>query len=303
MKGIGNIKVFAAAVVLLFCIAANARELNVLTIGNSFADSVFVYLPKIAAAEGRELVIDRANHGGCELDRHWSYVVREEKNPELKLYKNNKCSLREILQSRKWDIVSIQQASHKSWIAESYFPYAQYLKDYIKKNAPQAEVVIQQTWAYNPDDSRLNDGAWKITQSQMFDKIRAAYADAARRLGGLRIIPTGLAIDIARKNEPHPYKGNLKQVRDTIVPPDLPTRAGEFVGNFGWTKNKKTGELELYVDTIHLNNRGEYLQACVWYGFLFDKDPETIKYVPDSIGDSDAKRIRKAASEALKSIK
>lgn len=93
---------------------------------------MFTYLPKIAKAQGEDLVLERANHGGCELDRHWSYVEREEADPDVKLYRGNRKKLREILASRDWDIVTIQQASHKSWIADSYFPYAQYLYDYVK---------------------------------------------------------------------------------------------------------------------------------------------------------------------------
>ena len=45
------------------------------------------------------------------------------------------------------------------------------------------------------------------------------------------------------------------------------------------------------------------MQACVWYGFLFGKDPKDIKYVPDSIGDKDAEMLRGAASAALKEMK
>ena len=60
--------------VVLLTLGAYAKDLKVLTIGNSFAESVFRYLPKIAKAEGEKLVLEGANHGGCELHRHWSYV-------------------------------------------------------------------------------------------------------------------------------------------------------------------------------------------------------------------------------------
>ena len=113
--------IIAAIAAAAFVGAAFAKDLKVLTIGNSFADSVFTYLPKIAKAQGEDLVLERTNHGGCELDRHWSYVEREEADPDVKLYRGNRKKLREILASRDWDIVTIQQASHKSWIADSSF--------------------------------------------------------------------------------------------------------------------------------------------------------------------------------------
>lgn len=91
-----------------------------------------------------------------------------------------------------------QQASHLSWVADSYFPYAQYLYDYVKKYAPQAEVVIQQTWSYRCDDGRFGKGQWKITQRQMYEKLSEAYAAAAKKLG-IRQIPSGDAVELARE--------------------------------------------------------------------------------------------------------
>lgn len=52
-------------------------------------------------------------------------------------------------------------------------------------------------------------------------------------------------------------------------------------------------------DTIHLNDSGNYLQACVWFGFLFDKNPEEISFVPDTIGNSQAAKLRSIAARTL----
>lgn len=43
--------------VVLLTLGAYAKDLKVLTIGNSFAESVFRYLPKIAKAEGKSLCL------------------------------------------------------------------------------------------------------------------------------------------------------------------------------------------------------------------------------------------------------
>lgn len=177
---------------------------------------------------------------------------------------------------------------------DSYFPYAQYLYDYVKKHAPQAEIVIQQTWSYRCDDGRFGNGQWKITQKQMYEKLSDAYAKAAEKLGTRRI-PSGLAVEKAREMQPHSTSPPTPPPARRSCRPDLPPQAGAVVGNFYWKKNPKTGELELKNDSIHLSNRGQYLQACVWYGFLFGKDPKDIKYVPDSIGDKDAEMLRNAA--------
>ena len=67
----------------------------------------------------------------------------------------NRKSLRELLQSGTWDFVTIQQYSFISNDVSTYRPYARNLHDYIRKNAPGAEVVMHQTWEYRVDDPRF----------------------------------------------------------------------------------------------------------------------------------------------------
>lgn len=203
--------------------------------------------------------------------------------------------MRQILQSRKWDIITIQQASHGSWLPETYFPYAEKLRDYIKKYAPTAEICIQQTWSYRSDDPRISKGGkWNIDQSEMFARAEKNYADAAKKLG-LRVIPTGKAVQNYRAQETRPF-----EPRDfsNYRYPDLPPQAGDVVGRTYWHK-QKDGEMRIARDTIHLNDSGNYLQACVWFGFLFDKNPEEISFVPDTIGNSQAAKLRSIAARTL----
>jgi hypothetical protein len=55
----------------------------------------------------------------------------------------------------KWDYVTIQQASIKSHDFSTYQPHAGFLRDLITKHAPQAKLLIHQTWAYRVDDPRF----------------------------------------------------------------------------------------------------------------------------------------------------
>ena len=57
--------------------------------------------------------------------------------------------------------------------------------------------------------------------------------------------------------------------------------------------------MEIGRDTIHLNARGEYLQALVWFGFLFGVDPTSVSYVSPEVGDADARFLRECARDAL----
>lgn len=296
-------------------------SLNVLTIGNSFTDSLAVFWQDVVESAGCSLHFERANHGGCELHRHWDYITNEEKDGVYRMYQNYTAKMREILAREQWDIVTIQQASHFSWRAETQQPFAGYICDYVKKHAPQAEVVIQQTWAYRADDPRirpggvwefdegfytrckelgvaLDPGPWHIDQDGMYDSLTAAYTKLAKELN-CRIIPTGYAVQLARKAQDGLFPNYDPELMNTLRWPDLPPQASEFVGNIRWVKNAETGEMELRRDTIHLNSRGQYLQACVWFAFLFGRKASEVTFVPGMIGGKDAAFLREIAQKAV----
>lgn len=277
-----------------------AQDLKVLTIGNSFSRSLKTHFKKAAeSVDGCRLEIGYACFGGCELDRHWRYIQQEEKEGK-KIYGGGKSTLKEILQSKKWDIVTIQQASHKSWIADSYFPYAQNILDYISKNCPGAKVYIQQTWSYRSDSPMLS--SWNITQEQMYRRLSQAYDLAAKRLG-IRQIPTGLAVELARKAIPDRFLLSRKDIDlSKYRYPDMPSQSGDVVGKFFWKKDKKA-QMRLYADTIHLNSYGEYLQACVWFAALYNRSATEIKYVPENMSEAQAISFREIADRAVKEYK
>ena len=61
-KSLNHSVVFAVIMLLNLSVIANAKEIKVLTIGNSFADSVFEYLPKIVqSVPDCKIVMGRAN--------------------------------------------------------------------------------------------------------------------------------------------------------------------------------------------------------------------------------------------------
>jgi len=311
-----------------------AKSLRILNIGNSFTDSLQAFFWQAVESAGCEVLLGQADHGGCELHRHWSYIKNEEADGVYSVYsyccspsysrEQSRSKLREILKREPWDIVSIQQASHFSWRPETYQPFAKNIVDFVKTHAPQAEIVMQQTWSYNANDGRLLPGEWKyddaylarvrelgvslepgpwrIDQDGMYEALTAAYKKAASELG-LRLVPSGLAVQLARrawgrKLEPYPVEIE-KSLRWPELPPNI---AGDVVGSFWWRKDAQTGELSIAKDTIHLNCRGQYLQACVWFACLYGRKASDISFVPECVSGSDAKLLRSVAQEAVDSF-
>ncbi len=277
----------------------NARsELKVLTIGNSFSSSLKHCFPSVAKSAGCTLKLEHADFGGCEMARHWSYIEAEENSLLCRIYQGGR-KLSTILEAETWDIVSIQQASAFSWRPESYHPYAENLHNYVKKHAPTAEVVIQQTWSYHRDHLQFQPGSeWGINQMTMYERLTENYIALAKDLK-LRVIPTGYAVQLARAGETIQRPVYDYETLKNYNYPDLPPQAGNLVGKYYWNKSQLTGEFELGADLIHLNFRGNYLQACVWFASLFGRPTSEISSVPDDMGDVDAAELRRFAQQAV----
>ncbi len=282
-----------------------ARELKVLSVGNSFSWSAVEYLPKVvdSAGGGDGLIFEHASLGGCTLERHWKLVEQSEADSNVKPYTENgkKFNLREKLESKKWDIVTIQQGSHESWRAGSFEPYAKNLYDYIKKYAPQAEVVVQETWAYRPDDKRLDK--WEIDQQTMYGNLAKNYRDLAKRLD-CRMLPVGDAVQLCREAQADKYiPQDPKEIEAVKYPGAFPQIKGSLVVGWRWVKAKDKDEYTAGLDASHLNNRGKYLQCCVWFAVLYGKPVSDVKFVPQGITAEDAAFLRGIAQKAVDSYK
>ncbi|MDA3923093.1 MAG: DUF4886 domain-containing protein [Kiritimatiellae bacterium] len=243
------------AVTSLF--SEEVKTVKVLTIGNSFADNACTFLSQIAASvPGCKVEFTKADIGGCSFDRHAKLIKDCEADPTLKPY-YKKYTLKERLQSDKWAVVTIQQVSHKSFRPESYHPYSDEVVACIKKNAPGADIVIHQTWAYAPDCKRLT--GFKMTRAQMNDGLVKCYADLSSHFGGLRMFKSGEAFTASLKSNPEINLWNAK-------------------------------------DRFHASREGCYLIGCVWVAELFDISPEKISFVPEGMKPEVAAALRKAAA-------
>ena len=293
----------------------DTRNLRVLTIGNSFTVCLGKDLPSLVASiPDCTLELTNAYIGGCSLERHWNNVVTSRENPEARQYRVSTWvetpahgiasverveNINSLVEKDCWDIVTIQQASHFSWNPATYHPFGDDLAAYVREKAPRAELRIQQTWAYRSDDPRLLPGSeWGFDQAGMHERLTAAYREFAARLGA-PIIPTGEAVRLSRERETRPFAIPAPEIAAACRWPDLPPDSGDVVGRAFWRKNDE-GRLHVAVDHIHLNRRGEYLQACVWFLALFGRDriPDEA-YIPNDIDLEDARFLRQCAADAV----
>ncbi len=286
------------------------RAIKVLGIGNSFTANAFSLLrPMGRRSDKCCIILGQGIIGGCSMEKHMRLAKLHEAEPdnaEGKPYSLSKTDsegnrvrtrvgLRELLASDAWDIVTIQQLSAQSPDIANYRPYAKELYDYIKKYAPQAEVVIHQTWAYRTDGDfeRVFPDKLSYGQEDMYRDLNAAYNTIAKELG-VRIIPVGAAFQLAR--EARPYIPDPTIDRDALVPPSLPNDKNSLCVGWYWDKSEPQ---KLRCDTHHAGIQGKYLAAAVWFEFLTGLNPHAEGVRAGAIADQDARFLSDIAHQVV----
>ncbi len=168
--------------------------MDILAIGNSFSEDATRYLHGIARADGTPLCVTNLFIPGCSLDRHYRNMLSDTKAYELQCNGNRtgfSVSLSEALLNREWDVITLQQASHKSFAPKSYQPYITELAAYIRRCSPRTKLYIHQTWAYEADSNRLLNIAKYNTPKEMLTDVTEAYSLAAQSVNADGIIRSG----------------------------------------------------------------------------------------------------------------
>lgn len=300
----------AVAAVTLVSSAAEAKtssapkkQTKILMIGNSFSISCIRQMPQIAQALGLDLDVCSLYIGGCSLARHVKNIEsaadpahapyrvdryvngKKVRAPGLEGYAP--ANIPQMLVADKWDIVTIQQVSHESWQPASFSLAGDTLVAKVRELAPQAEIVVQQTWSYTPWDGRL--AGWKMDQNEMYEKLKTAYAQFAGRYG-FRVIPMGTAVQEWRKRLPVKYTEN--------------SYGGDVVGGGRLPASKhfklKDGKWVPASDRFHLSAAGEYYQALLWTAFLLGADVTPCTYRPTFVSAADADLMKRIVMDLVR---
>lgn len=173
--------------------------MKVLAIGNSFSQDATRYLHQIAESQNVELEVVNLCMGGCPLEWHYDNMVGDKRNYMLEY--NGKftgfyVTMKEALESREWDVITLQQVSHYSPKTETYYPYVTEIVKYIRSMQPKARLLIHETWAYEDGSKRLVDELKYASSQAMLSDIRSAYSIIAESEGFDGIIPSGTLFGI-----------------------------------------------------------------------------------------------------------
>ena len=257
--------------------------IRVLCIGNSFSwDAVEQELVPLCEAAGVEVEVHNLYYGGCSLQQHAEFLMKdtaayshrvctnqkpEIRNQNYRVVKDT-LSLRQALRDGKYDYISLQQASHDSGIRASYEPWLSMLIDTVRAYQPEAQLCWMQTWAYSKDAKHPAYPRYHNNQSEMWDSIQSCTKYVQEITSNpltsnpLILIPCGAAIQRARE-----------------------TKLGDTMCRDGY----------------HLNyTYGRYTAACVWYEILTGKDVRRNRYKHPDMTCREARITKKVAHQATR---
>ena len=127
-----------------------------LMIANSFGVNLQTFAKQIAEANNFDLDIYVLYIGGCSLDNHCRNIDGDVKGYELFVNGSSTgkfISIKDALEMDKWDVISLQQASHMCALVDTYYPYFEKVYNYVRELRPDSKIIFHKTWAYSPINS------------------------------------------------------------------------------------------------------------------------------------------------------
>ncbi|MBQ8784018.1 MAG: DUF4886 domain-containing protein [Clostridia bacterium] len=211
--------------------------MKLLSIGNSFSTDAHKWLHKLAKINGIKIETANLFIGGCSLETHWKNFTENSADYSLELNGNEgerMIGIPDALNMDKWDVITLQQASHFSGMEETYEPYLTSLADAVKEAQPQAKLYFHQTWAYETDSLHPGFADYNHSQQEMFERIVSASQKASKAIGA-EIIPTGSVVQKLRETVPEfDYRnGGISLCRDGF---HLSFDYGRFTAAAVWLK-------------------------------------------------------------------
>ena len=181
--------------------------MNVLSIGNSFSTNAHKFLPHIAKAAGKELLLCNLFIGGCSLEQHWKNWREENAEYDYEVYlpfetemsRPSEVAIHEAVEDEEWDVITLQQCSALSGVKESYSPYLSELAEYCRMVQPKAKIMLHQTWAYENGSQHPAFATYNHSQAEMYRALTECYVEAADEADIDLIIPSGRAWETARQ--------------------------------------------------------------------------------------------------------
>jgi len=245
------------------------KTVKVLAIGNSFSMDAMTVLWDIFKSAGyEEVILGDLYIAGCSLETHWHHI--DSNNKAYDYYYNdngiwqiiNNKSVKEVLNSNEWDVVTIQQSSSLSGIENSFEPFLSNIINFINKNInnKKTKLAWHMTWAYQGTHTNPAFEVFEYNQIKMFNAIRQnIYNQITTKESISLIIPAGIAIQNLRNTE---------------------------IGD------------QLTRDGYHLSSLGQYTAGLMWFKSITRKALSEVSFAPESLKQKEINLAKNAVDTA-----
>jgi len=174
--------------------------MKILSIGNSFSQDAHNYIHRLAEYNGFNVETVNLYIGGCTLEHHTDCLKSGNAEYDLEINGGHgikKVSLDEGIKTDKFDIITLQQASHLSGKPQTYFPYLKMLIDFCKEKQPYAEILFHKTWAYETDFQNEAFDNYARDQKEMYRRLTDC-SEMVNKIYNLPLIHVGTVIQKLR---------------------------------------------------------------------------------------------------------
>ncbi len=297
--------------------------IRILCIGNSFSwDAVEQELVPLCDEEGIEIEVHNLYYGGCSLQQHAEFLIRDSAvyshrvctnlNPSplesggerFRLVKDT-ISLRQALKDGEYNFISLQQASHDSGIRSSYEPWLSLLIDTVRAYQPNAQLCWMQTWAYSQDAKHPAFPRYHCNQQEMWDSIQSC-TQYVRQIVNNKLTPvkndnSQLSILNSQLSKFDLSNNRSRLCRDknsqfsTLNSQLIVIPCGLAIQN---ARSSALGDT-MCRDGYHLNyTYGRYTASCVWFEFITGKDVRCNHYKNPKMTNKQRRLAQKSAHDA-----
>lgn len=267
---------------------ADAKELHLLTIGNSFTNDSVSYINEICEANDVTLKRTTLYIGSSTLKAHYDNMTSD-----AAAYNGRKIG--DSLLADKWDVVTVQAATHGQVDYNENSVLMKYgtdeadevfagVRDYIAERAPEAKRVMHMTWVPCDEEAVKMYGAMFADRAAALEGIKAGYEYASSIISteDKMMIPTYYAVE-------------------ALVAQGIPFHSGEATSNV----YENPTEMSIFRDeTCHLTYDGygapygRVLAALTWFEYLTGIDARTSTYTHAEISEEEMDILEAAAHDA-----
>lgn len=182
-------------------------ELKVLTIGNSFSQDTWEYVPNILRQAGiNDATTAYTFISGGTLEDYYNLMLSGASDT-IRMNKSTNSadfggipadtySLEQVLTSEVWDIVVLQQRSLGSYDFTTFEPYMSSLIGYIKNKVKNRKLCIMFNMVWSGEESYTREN-----ENKRYNDIVQCTKEMIAQVGIPYVIPNGTAIQFGRKTE------------------------------------------------------------------------------------------------------